>query len=59
MKSTGDPGTTVSGPSSGPRLNDLVVFDRLEVGPVRVEPRRITATYTVVKSGARQSTELI
>lgn len=40
-------------------IRDLVVLDRLEVGPVRVEPRRLTATYTVVASGASHSTELV
>jgi len=37
----------------------LVVIDRLEVGPVKLEPRRLSAAYTVVRSGGRDSTELI
>jgi creatinine amidohydrolase/Fe(II)-dependent formamide hydrolase-like protein len=40
-------------------IRDLVVLDRLEVGPVRVEPRRVTATYTIVASGTSHSTELV
>ena len=38
---------------------ELVVIDRLEVGPVRVEPRRVTATYTVRRSGKSDSTDLV
>jgi creatinine amidohydrolase/Fe(II)-dependent formamide hydrolase-like protein len=41
------------------RPDPLVVMDRLEVGPVRVEPRRLAATYTVVRSGERASTDLV
>jgi creatinine amidohydrolase/Fe(II)-dependent formamide hydrolase-like protein len=43
---------------TGPR-DPLVVIDRLEVGPVRVEPRRLTATYTVSRSGKRDSTDFV
>ncbi len=31
------------------RLQKLVVFDRLEIGPARVEPRRLTSTYRTRK----------
>ena len=39
-------------------LDDLVVIDRLEVGPVVVEPRRVSTTYTVVVGTERTSTKL-
>jgi creatinine amidohydrolase/Fe(II)-dependent formamide hydrolase-like protein len=42
----------------GATADDLVVIDRLEVGPVRVEPRRAWAPYTVVRGDVRESTEL-
>jgi creatinine amidohydrolase/Fe(II)-dependent formamide hydrolase-like protein len=37
----------------------LVVIDRLEVGPVRVEPQRLVAPYRVVKGNLEEATELI
>ena len=40
-------------------LSNFRAFDRLEVGPVRLEPRRLTAPYTVVRKGRSESTELI
>jgi creatinine amidohydrolase/Fe(II)-dependent formamide hydrolase-like protein len=40
-------------------LNTLVVIDRLEVGPVRVEKRRMKATYHVTRKGSTDTTELI
>jgi creatinine amidohydrolase/Fe(II)-dependent formamide hydrolase-like protein len=40
-------------------LAPLRVLDELEVGPVRVEPNRLTAPYTVTREGASQSTELV
>jgi creatinine amidohydrolase/Fe(II)-dependent formamide hydrolase-like protein len=36
-------------------VDELGVIDALEVGPVRVEPRRVTTTYTVVRKGRRDS----
>jgi len=39
--------------------NDLCVLDRLEVGPVRLEPKRLTAPYRVVAKGREDATELI
>lgn len=40
-------------------IEDLVVIDRLEVGPVVVEPRRVTTTYTVTRGTSQESTQLI
>ena len=41
------------------RLEPLLVFDSLEVGPVTLEPRRLRAPYTVKRGGRKESTELI
>ena len=40
-------------------LDSLLVLDRLEVGPVRIEPKRLVAPYTVHVGQARETTELI
>jgi len=40
-------------------LDALVVIDRLEVGPVRVEPRRLVAPYRVVTGSTEDVTELV
>jgi creatinine amidohydrolase/Fe(II)-dependent formamide hydrolase-like protein len=40
-------------------LDDLVVFDSMEIGPVRVERMRVTAPYTLVRGRKRQSTDFI
>ena len=40
-------------------LRALVVFDRLEVGPVRLEPKRLVAPYRLVTDGNAEQTELI
>jgi creatinine amidohydrolase/Fe(II)-dependent formamide hydrolase-like protein len=40
-------------------LDSLVVLDRLEVGPVVVEPNRLVARYRVVANGNEHATELI
>ncbi|MBK9776810.1 MAG: creatininase family protein [bacterium] len=48
------PGRAPAGP-----LAPLLVWDRLEVGPVRVEPRRVTAPYTVVRAGHRETIDLV
>jgi hypothetical protein len=37
----------------------LVVFDRLEVGPVKVERKRITTPYRLVYNGKEEQTDLI
>ena len=42
-----------------PGLESLLVFDRLEVGPVRVEPRRLIAPYRVVGPQGESTNELI
>ncbi|MDX1643354.1 MAG: creatininase family protein [Thermoanaerobaculia bacterium] len=39
-------------------LDQLLVVDRLEIGPVRLEAERMTAPYTVVVGDARESTDL-
>ncbi len=40
-------------------LSVLEVFDRLEVGPVRLEPRRLVAPYRLCWDGKAEATELI
>lgn len=40
-------------------LAPLLVWDRLEVGPPRLEPRRITTPYTVVRGDSRETIELV
>jgi creatinine amidohydrolase/Fe(II)-dependent formamide hydrolase-like protein len=42
----------------GPRQR-LLVIDRLEVGPVRVEPKRLVAPYTVERQGETDSIDLV
>ena len=37
----------------------LQVFDRLEVGPVKLEPRRILAPYRLTVKGKTEQTNLI
>ena len=37
----------------------LAVFDRLEVGPVRLEPKRLIAPYRLYLDGQEHRTELI
>ncbi len=37
----------------------LMVLDRLEVGPPRVEPRRLVMPYAVTRGGKTESTELV
>jgi hypothetical protein len=44
---------------SGDPLAPLRAFDRLEVGPVRLERRRLSAPYTVVLGRRRETTELL
>ncbi len=44
---------------NGSPLEELMVFDRLEVGPVRVEPRRLVAPYRLYWGQRSESTELI
>ncbi len=40
-------------------LQVLGVIQRLEVGPVRLEKRRVTASYRIIQNGRTDSTELI
>ena len=42
----------------GAGLDSLLVWEALEVEPVRIEPRRLTARYTVRAGGKAESTEL-
>ncbi|MBN2124803.1 MAG: creatininase family protein [Deltaproteobacteria bacterium] len=51
-------------PLEGPRTQDdplavLEVVDRLDVGPVRLEPRRLVAPYRVTRHGRTDSLDLI
>jgi creatinine amidohydrolase/Fe(II)-dependent formamide hydrolase-like protein len=45
--------------SAGELLAVLKVFERLEIGPVRLEPRRLIAPYRLFYSGKMEQTELI
>ncbi len=49
---------TAQVPSTG-HLEDLVVFDKLTLGPVKLERNKIVAPYTVSRQGAETSTDLI
>jgi creatinine amidohydrolase/Fe(II)-dependent formamide hydrolase-like protein len=40
-------------------IDDLIVFDRLEVGPVKLEKRRLAAPYRVYRGKEIEQTELI
>ena len=40
-------------------LNGLLVISRLDVGPYRVEPNRVTAPYRVTKNGQEDAIDLI
>ncbi len=40
-------------------LSALEVFDRLEVGPLRLEPRRLIAPYRLFRKGKEDRTELV
>jgi len=45
--------------SSEGSLSILKVFERLEVGPVKLEPKRLIAPYRLFYNGKREQTELI
>ncbi len=45
--------------SSDDPLSILKVFERLEVGPVKLEPRRLIAPYRLFYNGTMEQTELI
>jgi creatinine amidohydrolase/Fe(II)-dependent formamide hydrolase-like protein len=59
MKTTGRPAAPAGEHRQTVPADPLLVIDHLEVGPVKVEPRRVTATYTVGRSGEQDSTDLI
>ena len=40
-------------------LSNLNVFERLEVGPVKLEPKRLIAPYRLFYNGKMEQTELI
>ena len=46
-------------PTAKDPLSILAVFDRLEVGPVRLEPKRLIAPYRLYWDGKEDRTELI
>lgn len=45
--------------NAAPTLKSLVVIDRLDVGPVRVERDRLTTPYRVTRGGSEDTTELV
>lgn len=45
--------------SPGDSLAGLNIFDRLEVGPVKLEPKRLIAPYRLFYNGKMEETELI
>jgi hypothetical protein len=50
---------SVSQKSAHDPLSELQVFDRLEIGPVKHEPRRLMAPYRLFWNGREDRTELI
>ena len=40
-------------------LEKLVVFDRLEIGPIKIEKKKISAPYTIYKNDVTDSIDLI
>ncbi|MGD9174840.1 MAG: creatininase family protein [Desulfobacterales bacterium] len=50
---------SASGKTASNPLSALQVFDRLEVGPVKLEPRRLTAPYRLYGQGREDRTELV
>jgi creatinine amidohydrolase/Fe(II)-dependent formamide hydrolase-like protein len=48
-----------SPPAGRDPLSVLEVIDRLEVGPVRVEPRRLVAPYRIMQGGHEETIDLI
>ena len=50
----------IIGPNkNGDPLEVLKVISRIDVGPVRLERKRLTATYRVTQNGRTDSTELV
>jgi len=54
-------GINAPGRSQAPEnpLDELVVFDGLEIGPVRLEPDRLVAPYRLFFNGTEETTDLI
>jgi creatinine amidohydrolase/Fe(II)-dependent formamide hydrolase-like protein len=50
---------SASGKTAHDLLSALQVFDRLEIGPVKLEPRRLMAPYRLFWDGREDRTELI
>ncbi len=50
---------SVSQKSAQDPLSELQVFDRLEIGPVKLEPKRLMAPYRLFWNGHEDRTELI
>jgi creatinine amidohydrolase/Fe(II)-dependent formamide hydrolase-like protein len=46
-------------PKNALTMDMLLVFDRLKVGPVKIEPSRLTAPYTLYYNGKEESTDLV
>jgi len=40
-------------------LKELIVIDQLEVGPIKLEPNRLVAPYTVTNKGKKDTIDLI
>ncbi|UCG51043.1 MAG: creatininase family protein [Candidatus Latescibacterota bacterium] len=58
-KHNGSPFKNSAGRDGAPALDRLRVIERLEVGPVKLERRRLTAPYSVTQNGRRDVTELV
>jgi creatinine amidohydrolase/Fe(II)-dependent formamide hydrolase-like protein len=59
MNQSSDGNAIVLENSAGDSLAVLKVFERLEIGPVRLEPRRLIAPYRLFYNGKMEQTELI
>ncbi len=55
----GQAAEAVGGRRTGDPLSVVEVFDRLEVGPVKLEPKRLVAPYRLTWDGKTEQTELI
>jgi creatinine amidohydrolase/Fe(II)-dependent formamide hydrolase-like protein len=54
-----DPNASSAETTDRPSLEDLVVIDRLEVGPIKLEAQRLTACYRVVQDEAESRFDFI
>ena len=59
MNQSSDGNAIVLENSAGESLAVLKVFERLEIGPVRLEPRRLIAPYRLFYNGKMEQTKLI